>query len=640
MKRLSILSFSALLGLISWLVVPATLLAVEPANHLVISEIQTDGPLGNNEFIELYNPTNAPISNSTFRLYIHNQVGAETQKEITLLPGRPTDIAPGGFYLIALESGTYAAQADATYNSIAATLSDDNSVSIRTGAANTIVDLVGWGTAIGSSRSEGSPFTPNPSVGESIERRPGVSAATRGNAIDTNQNANDFQLRTSPEPQSSASLPLEPTLAAAAVTGVTAGDQPADQGGSIVVNWTKSADDGAGLNSVTGYDIWRRLSSDAAYPASPIGSVAAGQAQFIDRTATINVNYVYRVEVKDGAYSAFSADSGVAASSDNLAPSVSVSSPVNAGWLTTGEPTLTGKVSDPNGIASATVSVDGGSPVALTPDGAGNFNQTIGRLADGGHTLTVRATDPAGNVGQLTVSFSIDTLAPSVSLSLPSSTDRFTVKATLSATDVTSGVGEMQFSFDGVFDTESWEVFSTEKILDLPHVEGGRTVWVRVRDRAGNISSVASAATLVEVTFVTAPTNAYSSTVGNTITITWDHVAAAAGYLVRYTDGQTLYGPISTTNNTIRIENLDLSKTYRFEVAAVSRSGGVSSYTKVFPSAAEAAAAGTTTSSTTTSSSGSGTSGNTGQSAPVGSRPRLPVRKLLCRPADRTRTQL
>lgn len=612
MKRLSILSFSALLGLVSLFTTPATALAVPPANHLVISEIKTDGPLGYNEFIELYNPTNTAISNSTFRLYIHNQVGAENQKEISLVPGRPTSIAPGGFYLIALESGAYAAQADATYNAIGTTLSDDNSVSIRTGAANTIVDLVGWGSATGSSRSEGSPFAPNPAASESIERKPGATSS-RGNAIDTNNNANDFQLRSLPEPQSTSSA-LEPTLAAAAATGLTGSDQSGDHGGNIVLNWTKSADDGAGFNNVTGYDVWRRLSTDASYPASPIGSVAAGQTQFIDSNATTGQAYVYRVETKDGVYTALSAESSAVASSDNLGPIVNVNSPVNSSFVNSSSPTISGKITDPSGVTSATASIDGGSPVTLTLDGSGNFNQVMSGLSQGAHTLAVRATDPTGNVSQVNVNFTVDSVSPIVSLSLPASTDRFTVKATLTATDAIAGLSEMQFSFDGVFDTEAWEPFSAEKILSLPHVEGGRTVWVKVRDRAGNVSSIASAATLVEVTFVTAPTNAYSSTVGNAITITWDHVAAAASYLVRYTDGQTLYGPISTTGNSVKIENLDLSKTYRFEVAAVSRSGAVSSYTKVFPSAAEAAAA---AGASTTSTTSSGTSGNTGQPATV-----------------------
>lgn len=61
---------------------------------------------------------------------------------------------------------------------------------------------------------------------------------------------------------------------------------------------------------------------------------------------------------------------------------------------------------------------------------------------------------------------------------------------TLICTDNPSGTGcaYMQLSQDGVFDTEVWEPFTASKFLKLTSGDGLRTVHVRFRDMAGNVS--------------------------------------------------------------------------------------------------------------------------------------------------------
>ena len=52
--------------------------------------------------------------------------------------------------------------------------------------------------------------------------------------------------------------------------------------------------------------------------------------------------------------------------------------------------------------------------------GAWSFAPTS--LADGVHTLTATETDPAGNTGSTTLTFTLDTTAPTVSMALVSDT--------------------------------------------------------------------------------------------------------------------------------------------------------------------------------------------------------------------------
>lgn len=92
-----------------------------------------------------------------------------------------------------------------------------------------------------------------------------------------------------------AELPVSPP------TDVRASDTPGDQGGSITVRWSKSADDGAGSDEVTGYVVRRAQGEDGSVtdPADldwqDIASVPAGSEEYIDATTSDGVPYYYRV---------------------------------------------------------------------------------------------------------------------------------------------------------------------------------------------------------------------------------------------------------------------------------------------------------------------------------------------------------
>jgi len=81
---------------------------------------------------------------------------------------------------------------------------------------------------------------------------------------------------TPPDSEASAAIGPPP----AAPTNVEAKDRPKDAGDGIIITWTKSADDGQGLNNVDGYVILRaeRLNG----PWKVVGRVPAGSEEFVD----------------------------------------------------------------------------------------------------------------------------------------------------------------------------------------------------------------------------------------------------------------------------------------------------------------------------------------------------------------------
>jgi RHS repeat-associated protein len=167
---------------------------------VVISEFRTRGSAGGtDEFIELYNKTDNPISIGGWKVKVSNNAGAVSTRVVinpnTTLPAHGhflvTNTGAGGY------SGTVAG--DQTYTT---GLSDDGGIAI-TRSDDVVVDQVGLssGSAFRETRSL-SPMTTN--ADRSYERKPGGAG---GSTQDTNDSPSDFQARTPSEPQNLASAP-------------------------------------------------------------------------------------------------------------------------------------------------------------------------------------------------------------------------------------------------------------------------------------------------------------------------------------------------------------------------------------------------------------------------------------------------
>ena len=135
---------------------------------------------------------------------------------------------------------------------------------------------------------------------------------------------------------------------------------------------------------------------------------------------------------------------------------------------------------------------------------------------DGTKTVYVRYKDNAGNTsGVYSDSIILETVAPTGSVSVNEGAtyaSSMAVTLTLSASEGTSGLYQMQFSNDGS-NWSNWETYVTTKAWTLPSGDGTKTVYVRYKDNAGNTSGVYSDSIILETV---APTGSVSVNEGDT----------------------------------------------------------------------------------------------------------------------------
>ncbi|MGQ1591653.1 BapA/Bap/LapF family large adhesin [Acinetobacter baumannii] len=145
-------------------------------------------------------------------------------------------------------------------------------------------------------------------------------------------------------------------------------------------------------------------------------------------------------------------------------------------------PALTGTVNDPT--ATVVVNVDGVDyPAVNNGDGTWTLaDNTLPTLADGPHTITVTATDAAGNVGNDTAVVTIDTVAPNAPVLDP-----------INATDPVSGQAEPGSTVTVTYPdgTTATVVAGTDGTWSVPNpgnLVDGDTVTATATDPAGNTS--------------------------------------------------------------------------------------------------------------------------------------------------------
>ncbi|MGB3681952.1 MAG: malectin domain-containing carbohydrate-binding protein [Rubrobacteraceae bacterium] len=115
-------------------------------------------------------------------------------------------------------------------------------------------------------------------------------------------------------------------------------------------------------------------------------------------------------------------------------------------------------------------------------------------VSDGEHTFQVRAVDGAGNVDPTPASrdWSVDTRAPAGSVTINGGgtyTRDATVDLTLESTDPSPGSGTDSMRFSNADSSWSeWEPYAAAKSWKLGDGDGGKTVQVQYRDKAGNVS--------------------------------------------------------------------------------------------------------------------------------------------------------
>lgn len=169
------------------------------------------------------------------------------------------------------------------------------------------------------------------------------------------------------------------------------------------------------------------------------------------------------------------------------------------GWLDSGDATISCTdhgIFDVNvsGCASINYGIDGNVTTVQNDANAEPFIHNI-TLPDGNYEFSRGSLDRTGmgwTIG--TPEFLVDSTPPtSASISVAQYTNDFTPELTISASDATSGVYEMAFSCDNVQWT-GWEDYTTSySLFDITDnsfgcdfVEGTKTIYLKVRDRAHN----------------------------------------------------------------------------------------------------------------------------------------------------------
>ncbi|MFP2900536.1 amidohydrolase family protein [Corallococcus sp. 4LFB] len=197
-----------------------------PQGHVVISEISGQGLTVNaDDYIELYNPTDAEVTITGWKLLYRTASTTSSTTNYTVLATLPgATIKAHGYYLVAAD--TYSTAAVPADHKWGGTDISGNTGNVRLGTAEVtvdptvltgVVDTVGFGN--GRTVVEGAAAPSPAGKGGSIERkaRTTSTAATMGvggedelagNGSDTDNNASDFLPRTERQPQNSQS-PVE-----------------------------------------------------------------------------------------------------------------------------------------------------------------------------------------------------------------------------------------------------------------------------------------------------------------------------------------------------------------------------------------------------------------------------------------------
>ncbi|MBI4080865.1 MAG: lamin tail domain-containing protein [Candidatus Levybacteria bacterium] len=183
------------------------------ATHVVISEVQINGTNANQDFVELYNPTGSSIIITGWKLRVRNSAG--TEDSLAVLP--TASISAHGFYLWSNNQSGFNTSIGAD-TSNTNNISPNNSIALLTNL-DSIVDQVAWGSST-NPFIEGSAVTLDFTSGGSIERKALSSSdatsmtsgadVSKGNGFDSDNNATDFILRTTAQPQNSTSGTEQP----------------------------------------------------------------------------------------------------------------------------------------------------------------------------------------------------------------------------------------------------------------------------------------------------------------------------------------------------------------------------------------------------------------------------------------------
>lgn len=242
--------------------------------------------------------------------------------------------------------------------------------------------------------------------------------------------------------------------------------------------------------NVTSYNV----NSGHYYPVTVVATNMAGTATTVnDQTATLGQYLRLRVL-------------------ETTAPTITITSPTDGQYFGVASPSITFTLTDAaNGsgvdITSLKIVVDNAT---YTNTSSGVTVNTITNgysvtciptaLSDGSHTVKVSVSDNDGNdATSSSISFTTDTIAPTLNVTNPATSDTYVSNASLTVTgttsDSTSGVPTIKVTLNGT-DQGAVTVSNGSFSKGITLVNGANAIVVTATDKAGRVTTITRTITL------------------------------------------------------------------------------------------------------------------------------------------------
>jgi|GEM_PF-3283499 len=287
------------------------------------------------------------------------------------------------------------------------------------------------------------------------------------------------------------------------------------------------------------------------------------------------------VSAKDAAGNVNSTNATVIVTVDTTAPYITIISPVNTSYN--------------NASILLNITTDQTANVTYSLNGAANlslYNLTTGGNTtitgtEGENNITVYANDSVGNLNYSTVNFTIDTIAPSITIISPVNITYSNISIVLNV--ITNQIANVTYSLNGAADI-SLHNLTTSGNTVITAMEGANNITVYANDSAGNLNSsivyfiVDTTAPSLSITRVTSPTNVTYQNITGTVsdtggvgTVTVNGIAATngTGYYYYNLTGLELGNNTITVIATDLAENAAINTTY---ILVIPRVPAITSY--------------------------------------------------------------
>lgn len=180
---------------------------------------------------------------------------------------------------------------------------------------------------------------------------------------------------------------------------------------------------------------------------------------------------------------------------DTAGPNVQITAPA-AGTTVGGEVVnITGGAQDNlSGVELVQVSLDGGSSWIGGVSGTTSWSYPWSPGKEGAITLQARGKDKAGNLGlSPTISIQVDKTGPvPVSMKINSDQEATNSREITVTLNVTGNPDKVRLSEKEDLSDASWQTYSAALSFGLSDKDGEKTVYARVKDKIGNLSSIIS----------------------------------------------------------------------------------------------------------------------------------------------------